>query len=378
MNAARPTAPLTLQLDAGLERAGEGALRIAVDLFAPPAGVTPRALLWCLPGGNMNRRYYDLIPPVEAGAGDLIPRAEAPARDPASSGRASPSSSLSRMAGEGEALAMRAVGEGERPLDTSFSFARTMAAQGYVVASVDYLGLGDSSKPDDGWRCTPDTLTAINRQVHETLMAQLRAGRAHPQLAALPDLVSVGVGHSMGAMMTILQQAAHAPHAGVVLLGFSTRGLPEYAPPAFKALADPLAARPLLVDVARKMFGDNPFPVIHAARAGNAELFGSKKAEPRGVAALKAATDCMLPVPAMLSMVPGNVAPEAAGIAVPVFLGVGERDMVGPIHQVPTAFTGSFDVTLQVLPETGHSHFLFPARVQLFRRLANWLEALTL
>lgn len=319
----RVAAPLTLKLDCGLQLPGEGALQIAVDLFVPPAGVAPRALLWCLPGGNMNRRYYDLMPD-----------------------------------------------DG----DTSFSFARTMAAQGFIVAAVDYLGLGDSSKPNDGWLCTPDTLTAINRNVHEAVIAKLHDGSAHPQLGALPALVSIGVGHSMGAMMTILQQAAHAPHAAIVLLGFSTRGLPEYLPPQLKGIADPLAARPLLIDVAKKMYGGQPFPVIHAARAGNSELFGSKKADPNGVAALKAATDCMLPVPATLSMVPGNVAPEAAALTVPVFLGVGARDMVGPVHNVPTAFIGSMDITLLVLAEAGHSHFLFASRAQLFQRLASWLE----
>src|SRR3546814_1400123 len=91
--------------------------------------------------------------------------------------------------------------------------------------------------------------------------------------------------------MTILQQAAHAPQVALVLLGFSTRGLPEYLPPQLKGIADPLDARPLLIEVAKKMYGGQPFPVIHTARAGNSELFGSKKADPKGVAALKAATD---------------------------------------------------------------------------------------
>lgn len=321
-------APLTLKLDAGISLPGEGALQIAVDLFAPPAGLAPRALLWCLPGGNMNRRYYDLMPPQDAGASER---------------------------------------------DSSFSFARRMAAQGYVVASVDYLGLGDSSRPQDGWQCTPETLTAINVHVYQILMAQLRAGQVHPQLSPLPDLRSVGVGHSMGAMMTILQQHAQAAHAAVVLLGFSTRGLPEYLPEPLQHLDSPLAARPRVVDVAKAMYGGQAYPVIHGARAGNRELFGSKRAEPQGVAALKAATDCMLPLPATLSMVPGNVAPEAAAMSVPVFLGVGARDMVGPVHQLPLAFTGSSDITLLVLPETGHSHFLFPSRAQLFQRLAAWL-----
>jgi hypothetical protein len=33
------------------------------------------------------------------------------------------------------------------------------------------------------------------------------------------------------------------------------------------------------------------------------------------------------------------------------------------------------DLTLLVLPETGHSHFLFATRALLFRRIAQWLGA---
>ena len=83
----------------------------------------------------------------------------------------------------------------------------------------------------------------------------------------------------------------------------------------------------------------------------------------------------MLPVPALMSMIPGNVAPDAATLAEPVYLGIGERDMVGPPHVVPAAFTASGDITLYLLAETGHSHFLFPARIALFDRIAAWADA---
>ena len=132
-----------------------------------------------------------------------------------------------------------------------------------------------------------------------------------------------------------------------------------------------------LLEHARTMFGQ-PYPVIHGRgnNGNNAELFGSRKADPRGIAALKRATDCVLPVPAVMSMIPGNVAPEAATLDVPVFLGIGERDMVGPPHQVPAAFTASRDISLYLLAETGHSHFLFPARTALFDRLSAWADAI--
>lgn len=320
-----------LKLDTGVELPGEAPLQIGASVWWPEQAAQADTLLLCLPGGNMNRRYFDLRPP-------------------------SPDDG-----------------------DDSFSFAAQMTARGFVVAALDHLGLGDSSKPQDGWQLTAEVLVRANVAATAELLARLREGRLSADLPALPALRSVGVGHSMGAMLTILQQHAAAQHAGVVLLGFSTRGLPEYAPPAVKDATDPTAVRPLLPEIARKMFGQ-PYPVIHgqrngAGRGNNAELFGSRKADPRGVAALKAATDCVLPIPAAMSMVPGNVAPEAAALAVPVFLGIGERDMVGPTHQVPAAFCGSHDVSLCILPETGHSHFLFPARARLFERLSRWLQA---
>jgi hypothetical protein len=71
-------------------------------------------------------------------------------------------------------------------------------------------------------------------------------------------------------------------------------------------------------------------------------------------------------------MLPGNVAPEAASIDVPVFVGLGELDMAGPPQDAPKAFTGSAAVTFYLLPKAGHSHFLFEARRGLFDCLAEW------
>ncbi|SFF50962.1 Lysophospholipase, alpha-beta hydrolase superfamily [Fontimonas thermophila] len=316
---------LELRFDPGPSPADIAGLHVAVSVWLPDEPRAARTLLVCLPGGNMNRRYFDL------------------------------------RADDG---------------DDSFSFAAQMTARGHVVAALDHLGLGDSSRPEDGWQLTPERLVAANAAVTAQLQARLREGRLAAGVPALPHLRSVGVGHSMGAMLTVLQQHAARSHVAVVLLGFSTRGLPEYLPPDLRTLADPRAVRPHLVEYARQMFGQ-PYPTIHrGGRSGNAELFGSRKADPRAVAALKAATDCVLPVPALMSMLPGNVAPEAAALDVPVFLGIGERDMVGPPHAVPAAFTGSGDVTLYLLPEAGHSHFLFPARTALFDRLSVWLAGL--
>ncbi len=320
---------IDLKLDSGITLAGEVSVQVAASVWLPEVPLAASALLLCLPGGNMNRHYFDLQP--EDG-------------------------------------------------DESFSFAAQMCARGFIVAALDHLGLGDSTKPEDGWQLTAEVLVQANANATTQLLTRLRSGELRADVPAVPGLRSIGVGHSMGAMLTVLQQHAAQQHQAIVVLGFSTRGLPEYLPPALKEITDPVAARPQLVEHARKMFG-KPYPVIHrgggnggAGNGGNADLFGSRKADPRGVAALKQATDCVLPVPAVLSMLPNNVGAEAARITCPVFLGIGERDMVGAPHQVPAAFSASFDVTLQILPETGHSHFLFPARSQLFDRLGVWAD----
>ena len=308
---------INLKLEAGVSLPGEGPLQIGASVWLPE-NTAPSVTFVCLAGGNMNRRYYDLATP-----------------------------------------------DG----DESFSFAKQMTARGYAVIALDHLGLGDSSKPADGHALSPDLLTRANVHVSATLLGKLRSGTLAPGVAALPNLISIGVGHSMGAMMTVLQQYATQQHAAIALLGFSTRGLPEYLPPAVKELA-PDQQRAQVPHYAKKMFPE-PYPVIKS-RGGGGDIYGSAKVDPKGVQALKSATDCLIPQGAFMSMLPNNVGPEAAEIAVPVFLGLGERDMAGPPHAVPAAFPKSFDVTLHIIPETGHSHFLFPTRTGLFDRLAAW------
>ncbi|TDU32096.1 alpha-beta hydrolase superfamily lysophospholipase [Panacagrimonas perspica] len=302
---------------------GEPALHSAATVFLPADHDSASTALVCLAGGNMNRRYFDL----------------------------------------------------QTEGDDSFSFAAQMTARGFIVVTIDHLGLGDSSRPQDGYALTPDVLARANAHATADVLARLREGRLAPDLPPMPALRSLGVGHSMGAMLTTLQQAQARRHAGIALLGFSTRGLPKFVPEDVRVLAsDPVAVRARLVEFARRLFVV-PYPRIRSSGGNNAELYGSDAADPRGVAALKAATDSLLPVPAFLSMIPGNVALEAAQIDVPVFLGLGERDMAGPPAEAPRAFTASPQVRLEVFAGAGHSHFLFASRVDLFDRLAEWARS---
>jgi pimeloyl-ACP methyl ester carboxylesterase len=314
----------SFRTDSGVAFPGEGRLEMAVDIHFPKQLVEPAAMLVCLPGGGISRRYFDLQPP-------------------------------------------------ESQLDGSFSFARQMTARGFIVALVDHLGVGDSSRPKDGYALSSDVLSQAADHVHGAIRAQVQAQYG----SAFAHLFSIGVGHSMGAMITVLQQAQHHTHEAIVLLGFSTRGLPEYVPQPLHGLArDPVALRAQLAAHARQMFKE-PYPRLQPT-AESREMFAGDRADARGVAALKLAGDePVLPVPGFHAILPDNVALEAARIDVPVFVAVGDLDIVGPPGEVGRAYERSRAVASYVMPNTGHCHFLFASRFALFEAIAAWTRLVT-
>src|SRR6202035_221457 len=105
-----------------------GCERIAVDVFVPQ-NPGPSPLLWvCVPGGGINRQYFDLD-----------------------------------VAGQGGA----------------FSMARHLAAGGDLVATIDPPGVGGSDTPDDGYTLTPHVVADVLAAAIERLPAGSRARRHH-------------------------------------------------------------------------------------------------------------------------------------------------------------------------------------------------------
>jgi pimeloyl-ACP methyl ester carboxylesterase len=308
----------TFLTDSGISLPDEGRLDMAVEIHFPQRLIEPAVVLACLPGGGTSRRFFDLMP-------------------------------------------------GQGPRDASFSFARQMSARGFIVALIDHLGIGDSTRPKDGFALSGDVLARATHNVLAAVEAhvQARYGTASAQRC-------IGVGHSMGGLVVTLQQAQHRSYDAIALLGFSTRGLPDYVPQPLHSLArDPQALRAQLPALAKRMFKE-PYP--HLERTPESRgMFAGNRADARGIAALNLLREePILPLPSWHSMLPGNVAPEAASIDVPVFLGIGDRDIVGPPEDAPRAFARSPRVELHVMPDTGHSLFLFAARPALFAALAAW------
>jgi len=283
---------------------------IVANVLLPPGPTAPHALLVCVPGGGMNCRYFDLPTP------------------------------------EGHAQA---------------SFARAMAARGFAVAWLDPLGIGESTIPSDPYLLDPDLMASTNGMAARHILAGLQCGALSPQWPAWPSLRSIGVGHSYGAMLTIIQQAADPMHAALAVFGLHTAGLPDNGPPMDCTL-DPTLVRANLVAMTRARHPE-PYVTLQPPKSSQA-------------VSAAVAMQAMLVTMTFMTRLPNMVSKEAAAIDAPLFLAFGEKDLHTAHHAAPASYPNSADITLVVLPGARHNHFIYPARTLLFERFARWASAL--
>ena len=77
--------------------------------------------------------------------------------------------------------------------------------------------------------------------------------------------------------------------------------------------------------------------------------------------------NCLVPL-----VSPGYIKAEAAGIDVPVFIALGERDVAPEPHCEPAAYSSSTDVSLFICDRMAHMHNFASTRQKLWDRLACW------
>lgn len=310
LNGPAPGGMRKISLQVPIVLAGPGtSLRLAADVFLPPG--QPRVAMYCLPGGGVNRQYFDL------------------------------------------------QGDGN-------SFAQAMTARGAVVVALDHLGVGDSEEPEDRFILHADRLADANAQACRQIAGRLAQGTLAAGIPPLDMPFSIGVGHSMGAMLTVMQQDAAPMHAALALLCFSTRGLPEVLSEEERHAASASdGGRSAAEALARARFAGDP----------RAQAPRPEPSSPASIA-LAPVQDKMLQSSAMLSMLPNNVGPEAARITVPLFLGLGERDIAGRPHRVPAAFPACREIVLHINEGAGHHPFVAARRRIFFDRIGEWMDSL--
>jgi alpha-beta hydrolase superfamily lysophospholipase len=258
-----------------------------------------------------------------------------------------------------------------------YSQAEHHLSRGIDLVACDHLGVGDSTIPDLT-ALTMEQLAAANDATVRDVISRLGDGSLDGGHTRRPRRI-VGFGQSMGGCLLTVQQALHRSFDAVALLGWSGRqtvlpvppGAPPLPVPGVSRGADPATYPPRAYGAEDLRYAyhweDVPDSIAipdaaWAARAGSGELPAWRSATGPEVSRT------------MLSA--GVVAAEAAAIDVPVFLGMGERDVCPDPRAEPAAYSGARDITLFIQPRAAHMHNFAGTRALLWDRLAAWIEGL--
>jgi hypothetical protein len=248
-------------------------------------------------------------------------------------------------------------------------------AHGWIVATVDHLDVGDSSTTDGTLSLTD--YGAADAAAAHAIADGLRGGTLVPGTGPIALQRVVGLGQSMGGHMVAVAQAGSSrtdpPFDAIALLGSSCLRTAIPTPEGELDLGglDPtseagLAAMTAALTWAFHMEDEDP-----ALR--EADLAGGYPARLGPVPPWGSAT---MPSVTTQLVIPGILASECAAIRVPVFLAFGARDLTPNPREEPTAFSGSGDVTVVVIPGMAHMHNFARTRANLWRRLEAWVDAL--
>ena len=307
--------PTTLQFDVSEAVPIPGEHHVTAWVF-PPSTLPERVpVLFCIPGGTYTKAYWHLEVPGRAG----------------------------------------------------YSFGEHLAAKGMLVIAVDNLATGESSPHHRAIDLTPDVVAAANACALAHAVARAASGSLVSELPPLALGPTVGVGHSMGAMLTIFQQSMHRSFDAIAPLGYGTVGsigtFGDANAPTLESVFD--AARQGLLD---DLPPPDRLPLRHHFYWDDV---------PADVVAADDLTATTIPgVCGIMSVVPFVVSDDAGRVDCPVFIGLGERDSTRDHRDEPSGYSSSSDITLFILPTSAHCHNTAGTRHQMWDRLARWISAL--
>lgn len=290
-------------VDRRIDVEGAGALAVTAYL---PAEVRGDAVLFLFPGGGYGRHYFDL-----------------------------------QLDGHPD-----------------HSQARWHAERGLVTVTVDHLGVGESTVPEQPLDFAQ--LAAAGHAAVSTVMDELRSGAFDPGLPAVPEAVAIGAGQSMGGHIVVWTQAARGTFAAVAALGSSFTWTRLALQPGKR---QPFRAAPM--EAVYAAMGDVDFAASFHWHEEPA-AFVAADMDPGDLAPWRSPT---VPACAAELMEPLAVARQAAAVRVPVLLVYGEQDVtVEPLADL-AVFRSAPDLSLLVVPRSGHMHNFAPTRHLVWARL---------
>jgi pimeloyl-ACP methyl ester carboxylesterase len=267
------------------------------------------------------------------------------------------------------------------PGHDGYSQAQHHVDRGLVVVAIDHLGVGDSS-PEVAESLRIEDIAAANDLAVRSIAQKLRDGTAVAAYPAIDVGARIGMGQSMGGGVAVIMAARHHTFDAVVVLGYSaihtvlpmpeqdeTARASEYFDYDRDTAPDELSVAEASAHIKEFLYpffrDDVPPDIVEADTRGGYPMRTS--APPFGSATLP------LCVVAMLS--PGYIKAEAAELDIPVFIGVGDRDVAPDPHAEPAAYENATDITLFICERMAHMHNFASTRRKLWDRVAGWCLA---
>jgi pimeloyl-ACP methyl ester carboxylesterase len=240
-----------------------------------------------------------------------------------------------------------------------YSAAEHLAAKGNIVLLLDHLGVGESTRLPQQRKATRQVVALATHAAAMQFHERFRAGNLHPCLTAIADFVRIGGGHSMGGMLVIIQQAEHRTYDGVMVMGYTAEGVHFTMNGRKLRAADFIPA------------GEAP-DYSRNERAPLREGFHWEDV-PDAVIAVDDTLAVETPSCIGLDSIRTRIVAEEAGrIDVPVYICLGERDVSPDPHAEPGYYRSSRDVTLHILPKSGHCQTFASTRHQMWDRMHDW------
>ncbi|OBK63246.1 alpha/beta hydrolase [Mycobacterium colombiense] len=257
-----------------------------------------------------------------------------------------------------------------------YSFGEHLAAAGYIVIALDHLGVGQSSDPVASGMVGLELLAAGDAEVARQVRDGLRNGDLIDGVSPL-TIPLVGVGHSMGACLTTIIQANTGVYDAVALLGYGVQITNVYEETAD---AGDLESRlQQTIAAACQLTGASPEDShMLAPRSYLADMFYAGEV-PQPVMNADDAVASRTPLRAGAEVTtPGFVERYTPQVDVPVLLAFGAAVDVSPNpYAEPANYTGAPDVTVHLVPKSGHCHNFASHRARLWDRIAAWVPTVT-
>lgn len=232
-----------------------------------------------------------------------------------------------------------------------YSVARPLAEAGYSVVAIDRLGYGES-KLDDGYKVSFEAYGAMTRQIVD----QLRADGF--------DHVVLG-GHSAGAGVSEFATAVFGQVDALMALGWHHR-------PSDQIVTDFFT-------------GDNPralqddYEYFLGTPEHRQAMFFTEHADP-AVVAEDERRAVLTPSGEVLTIGKQPSRYVVANVKVPVFIQLSDSDRLfepeyAEMHAAE--FVSSPSVTVDMVPDAGHTFMLHPSGVAATERMVHWLHSRT-